>query len=92
MLTEKEHKEIEATSHDKYPVYPVYADCLDSLKWTNYIKHLRMAYTEGATQERIKAKALETGLEMISKHSTDPYAIDRANRALSEYNTKQIEP
>lgn len=52
----------------------------------DYYENSLNSYKQGATQERLKAKALEIALEMISKHSTDHYAIDRAKRSLDDYN------
>ncbi len=43
----KTDEEIMWLATDAIPVYPIYADALDSLDWGKYIDHLRMEWAKG---------------------------------------------
>lgn len=92
-LTEQEIKAIEREAEEW--AFKRLETCTTPDKFPSSIT----GYIDGATQERIKAKALIEALEKIafvdmSQSPTDKMFEDRATakEAINSYNTKQIEP
>jgi len=46
-VNERTEEEVERMAEEKIPLYPIYADLLDNLKWDIYILHLRKQWIDG---------------------------------------------
>lgn len=79
MLTEEEIKAIELEAERHYPISEV--PSIEGMKTLS-----RIGYTIGATQERIKAKALIEALGEIKNKTGLPFIIKIVDSVIKKYN------